>query len=726
MCQAITASLRATTTVAMLRPRPRRPARGRRAAVRSCATAPSGCGSASRAPGSLRVFLCIGGWLGVVGDAVSEVDAQDCHRVRPVVTGSPVRFGAHDREPDQPQRGVVVGEVPACLDRLADLHVQALDGVGGVDDAADLLGEGEEGDDPLPGAVPDLQRGGARLAVGPGGGELIEHLAGGVSVGCGVDPAQLAGAALAFSPGEIAQALADEVDDAGLVDRLREDGVDRLRETGEAVGADEEHVLDAAVAKLGHDARPEAGALGLLDPEAETVTLAFEGDPDRDVDRLLADDLLIANRDLHRVQVDGDVQLLKRPRLPGADVVLDRRGHLADQSIGDVDAVQLAQVPLDLAGRHPAGIQREDLIVEAVEGAGVLGHHLRLERGVAVARQLDRDRPVDGSQRLRRHPVAPVRQSVRAGQLLRPPVLAEQLIDQLVRDLHVAHQCVSFRAARRNRSDRGYAAIVPTPSDEPVRYTEIRALPPVAHRQGRDRRLQARPERAPGQIPGQLGARLRATPGTANTVQTMLAHLDDDRRQLAHLMAHRIAIRLALCLSELVPATTALRPVVDLMIDPLGRQQTPVPALMTRLPTLPAARPLPAFARRRARRVLAWWCRGIARVATEPLLEVLNPREELLDLPGLLGDLRVLRIDSRRERQQHADDRIPALLVDRLGLGPLHTARFATPTEDPSTLQPIKPCYFATPRAIPPQQTNTRPERLPFSWRGRVCAPTRG
>jgi hypothetical protein len=24
---------------------------------------------------SLRVFLCIGGWLGVVGDAVSEMDA---------------------------------------------------------------------------------------------------------------------------------------------------------------------------------------------------------------------------------------------------------------------------------------------------------------------------------------------------------------------------------------------------------------------------------------------------------------------------------------------------------------------------------------------------------------------------------------------------------------------------------------------------------------------------
>src|SRR6266508_3867077 len=134
-----------------------------------------------------------------------------------------------------------------------------------------------------------------------------------VGVGGGVDAAQLARAAPAFLPGEVAQRLADKVDDAGLVDRLREDGVDRLRETGEAVGADEEHVLDAAVAQVGHHTRPEAGALALLDPEAEAVTLPFEGDADRDVDGLLPDDLLIADRDLHRVQVDEGVQLLERP-----------------------------------------------------------------------------------------------------------------------------------------------------------------------------------------------------------------------------------------------------------------------------------------------------------------------------------------------------------------------------------------------------------------------------
>src|SRR5439155_7138751 len=193
------------------------------------------------------------------------------------------------------------------------------------------------------------------------------------------------------------------------------------------------------------------------------------------------------------------------------DVVLDRRGHLADQPVRDVDAVQLAQVPLDLPRRHPAGVQGEDLLVEAVEGTGVLGHDPRLEARVAITGQLDRDRPVDGAQRLRRRPVPPVRlllrrlrarpvaevllelgtgrpldqtlaqpvdQSVRAGQLLRPRVLPQQLIDQLVRDLlHLAHQCVSFRAARPDRSARGYAASLTTGPDRPVRYTEIRALP---------------------------------------------------------------------------------------------------------------------------------------------------------------------------------------------------------------------------------------------------------
>src|SRR6266542_2685777 len=73
------------------------------------------------------------------------------------------------------------------------------------------------------------------LSVQAAASSSSTYLAGLVGIGGCVDAPQLAGAGPAFSPGEVAQALTDEVDDAGLVDRLRKDGVDRLRKPGEAV-----------------------------------------------------------------------------------------------------------------------------------------------------------------------------------------------------------------------------------------------------------------------------------------------------------------------------------------------------------------------------------------------------------------------------------------------------------------------------------------------------------
>ncbi len=48
----------------------------------------------------------------------------------------------------------VGGEVPARLDDLAQLHVQALDGVGRVNHAPDVRREDEERRDVLPGSLP--------------------------------------------------------------------------------------------------------------------------------------------------------------------------------------------------------------------------------------------------------------------------------------------------------------------------------------------------------------------------------------------------------------------------------------------------------------------------------------------------------------------------------------------------------------------------------------------
>ena len=63
--------------------------------------------------------------------------------------------------------GVVVGEVPTVLDDLAELVVQRLDRVGGVDDLPDLGRERQERDEPLPGASarPRPRRGSCRPSV---------------------------------------------------------------------------------------------------------------------------------------------------------------------------------------------------------------------------------------------------------------------------------------------------------------------------------------------------------------------------------------------------------------------------------------------------------------------------------------------------------------------------------------------------------------------------------
>ena len=153
---------------------------------------------------------------------------------------------------------------------------------------------------------------------------------------------------------------------------------------------------------------------------------------------------------------------------------------------------------LDLAGRHPARVERQDLVVEAVEAAGVLGHDPRLETRVAVAWQLDRDRPVDRPQRLTARAVTTIvlllgrlaarpipemltqlsarsaldqplpqliDQAIRAGQITGVLVPREQLIDQLVGKLLHDHMISSPAPTRQTRSTSAYSASLTSPPD---------------------------------------------------------------------------------------------------------------------------------------------------------------------------------------------------------------------------------------------------------------------
>jgi hypothetical protein len=58
------------------------------------------------------------------------VDLEACAGGCPRAVALPLAFGSDDREVEELGGGLLVGEVAAGLDRLADLAVQALDGVG--------------------------------------------------------------------------------------------------------------------------------------------------------------------------------------------------------------------------------------------------------------------------------------------------------------------------------------------------------------------------------------------------------------------------------------------------------------------------------------------------------------------------------------------------------------------------------------------------------------------
>jgi len=250
----------------------------------------------------------------------------------------------------------------------------------------------------------------------------------------------------------------------------------------------------------------------LLEPEAEHVAFAVEVDADRHVAGLVADGAAVADLHDQRVEEQDRVDVLERSCLPLPDVVEHGVGDPRDQVVADLDAVQLGQVRLDVAHAHPAPVQRDDLIVEAVEAALMLPDDLRCERALAVTRLLDLHRPVRGVHGLGAEAVAgvagatrrrlpslitevfgqlgihrplhqplgqPAEQTALAGDLFRRPGAGEQLVNQLVGRMIR----IKIRGDDRHRllgnllGQRGLLSERPTPLSSDHAYTGNRTDP---------------------------------------------------------------------------------------------------------------------------------------------------------------------------------------------------------------------------------------------------------
>ena len=200
----------------------------------------------------------------------------------------------------------------------------------------------------------------------------------------------------------------DRMHDAGLDLGLRTDGRDRLGEALQAIHHGDQHILDAAVLELGHDAKPELGAFALLDPQPQDLLGAISPDPERHVDGLVADQGLLADLHPQRVKEDQRIDRLQRAGLPSRDLVQDGIRDSADEIGRDLDTIKLAQVPDDLARAHASGVHRDHLVVEAREAALVLGDQLGIEAGLPVARDLQIQLAAVGEDRLAAIAVAAV------------------------------------------------------------------------------------------------------------------------------------------------------------------------------------------------------------------------------------------------------------------------------------------------------------------------------
>src|SRR5512144_746739 len=338
-------------------------------------------------------------------------------------------------------------------DSPAKLGIQAFYSSRGVDDPADIVWKREEWDDLRPVSPPGL--GDGRIFLAPCAfGKVFEGELTGIGVLGLVDLLQRRGNRLAVLVRDEGERMADEMDDAGLHLGLRKDSGDRLRKALQAVDDGDQHVLDAAAFQLVHHPEPELRALRLLDPKSQDFLRSVRPDAKGNIDRLVADGSLVAHLDADRIEENQRVESFERPVLPVRHLLQNGIGDGADQVGGNLDAVQLTQMPLDFTGAHAAGVHRDDLLVEAGKPPLVLGDQPRIEGRQPIPGNLEIDLGSLGQHPLPAVAVAAIDPAVRFASLqvmidLRVQRPLGQSLLQLIQQAVLLARCFRIRSGQQ-------------------------------------------------------------------------------------------------------------------------------------------------------------------------------------------------------------------------------------------------------------------------------------
>ena len=117
----------------------------------------------------------------------------------------------------------------------------------------------------------------------------------------------------------------------------------------------------------------------------------------------------VADLDHDRVEVDDRVEGIQRATLPRQHLLGDLVGDLRDRLPADLGADRGHQVMLDIALRHPAGIQGDDHPIQTTQTPRPFRHQRRGEGAVPIPRDLQLNIAHLGGDLLRERAVTRIR-----------------------------------------------------------------------------------------------------------------------------------------------------------------------------------------------------------------------------------------------------------------------------------------------------------------------------
>ena len=250
-----------------------------------------------------------------VRHAIREEYGQLCVDHAPVLpSASPFLRNIHHGKIQHFQQAVIRGKHGFCLGHLPKLAVKALDGIGCIDQAANLLGVLEIGAEIRPVVPPRLRDSGVFLV--PALGKSAQSVQCRGLIHRGVDRLQICHERLYVLVGYIFAGIPELMDDAVLNLCLGEHCFNRCGKPGQIIRASDENILNIPVFQAIEYRCPEFGALIFTDPHTQNVLLAVRIDTNGNIDSLLDDLSLAAHMVVDGIEKNDRVDGLQRPLLP--------------------------------------------------------------------------------------------------------------------------------------------------------------------------------------------------------------------------------------------------------------------------------------------------------------------------------------------------------------------------------------------------------------------------